>query len=335
MGGLPLPLPYCSIRVQYSGAPGTALAQVSSVESKSDLVIDGPLANELDGWRGSGANPGISIAKPIPLCFSPIWAMTLHASRFRCTLAVWITDPTQLKLNPHETRAIDLRKLRDAQTPDFLGNKIPAGATDGSVVWIRVDNVPVAGRVVMAQRHKAMASSYECGICSCPANYLEFQNAPDNFTLLLNGNLAFLGTGHYADCNYNNYYYDLTQSAAWSSSNSGVVRPHTGRQWQADGVGAGSANFTGAYTGLVYLGTYCAPSQHPGQDSSPGNVCNGFTITNPVASQVFSMGGATYNSATVPLTTSSTCSGTANWTLSYSYTSRQPATYTGSSSTSR
>ncbi len=181
---------------------------------------------------------------------------------------------------------------------------------------------------------KPWLRAYECGICSCPANYLEFQNAPDNFTLLLNGNLAFLGTGHYADCNYNNYYYDLTQSAAWSSSNSGVVRPHTGRQWQADGVGAGSENFTGAYTGLVYLGTYCAPSQHPGQDSSPGNVCNGFTITNPVASQVFSMGGATYNSATVPLTTSSTCSGTANWTLSYSYTSRQPATYTGSSSTS-
>ena len=35
---------------------------------------------------------------------------------------------TDLKLNPHETRAIDLRKLRDAQEPDFQGNKIPAGA---------------------------------------------------------------------------------------------------------------------------------------------------------------------------------------------------------------
>lgn len=35
---------------------------------------------------------------------------------------------TTLKLAPHETRAIDLRKLRDAQQSDFKKNKIPAGA---------------------------------------------------------------------------------------------------------------------------------------------------------------------------------------------------------------
>ncbi len=46
---LPLPLPYCSIRIQYSGAPGSVIAEVASVESKSDLVIDGRLANEGDG----------------------------------------------------------------------------------------------------------------------------------------------------------------------------------------------------------------------------------------------------------------------------------------------
>jgi hypothetical protein len=35
---------------------------------------------------------------------------------------------TDLKLNPHETRAIDIRKLRDAQKPDFNKNVIPAMA---------------------------------------------------------------------------------------------------------------------------------------------------------------------------------------------------------------
>ena len=35
---------------------------------------------------------------------------------------------TDLELKPHETRAIDLRKLRDAQEPYIQGNKIPAGA---------------------------------------------------------------------------------------------------------------------------------------------------------------------------------------------------------------
>jgi hypothetical protein len=53
---------------------------------------------------------------------------------------------TDLKLAAHETRAIDLRKLRDAQKPDYQGNTIPAGASDGGVIWIRLDNVPAMGR---------------------------------------------------------------------------------------------------------------------------------------------------------------------------------------------
>jgi len=56
-GLLPLPLPFCSIRIQYSGARGSAIAEVSSVESKGDLVIDSRFANEGDGWAGSGGHP--------------------------------------------------------------------------------------------------------------------------------------------------------------------------------------------------------------------------------------------------------------------------------------
>ena len=54
---LPLPLPYCSVRIQYSGVPGSVIGEVSSVESKGDLVIDSRLANERDGWAGSGGHP--------------------------------------------------------------------------------------------------------------------------------------------------------------------------------------------------------------------------------------------------------------------------------------
>src|SRR3989449_6630174 len=57
LGLLPLPLPYCSIRIQYSGPPGSAIAEVSSIEQREDLVIDTRLANEGDSWAGSGANP--------------------------------------------------------------------------------------------------------------------------------------------------------------------------------------------------------------------------------------------------------------------------------------
>lgn len=72
---------------------------------------------------------------------------------------------TDLALKPHETRAISLRKLRDAQKPDLFGSKIPPGATDGSVVWGRASNVPVMGRLVVMQHHKGLASN----LTGCPS----------------------------------------------------------------------------------------------------------------------------------------------------------------------
>lgn len=69
---------------------------------------------------------------------------------------------TKLQLQAHETRALNLRRLRDAQKPDFQKNVIPAGASDGSVLWIRLDNVPVMRRPVVIQRHKGLAAAPEC-----------------------------------------------------------------------------------------------------------------------------------------------------------------------------
>src|SRR5208337_110743 len=37
---LPAALPFASVRIQYSGPPGSLQAQVSSVESKGNLVVD-------------------------------------------------------------------------------------------------------------------------------------------------------------------------------------------------------------------------------------------------------------------------------------------------------
>jgi hypothetical protein len=75
---------------------------------------------------------------------------------------------TSLELAPRETRAIDIRQLRDAQVADFKGNTIPANATDGSVDWIRLDDVPVMGRPVVINHNGGVASNYDCRTCPCP-----------------------------------------------------------------------------------------------------------------------------------------------------------------------
>jgi hypothetical protein len=111
---LPAALPFASVRIQYSGAPGSLQAQVTSIESGGNLVVDSHVQNEGNGWAGSGANPWhldpdtesiLFLAnesdKPARVGFS------VTANGVHCYL-------TKLRLSPRETRVIDLRKLREA-----------------------------------------------------------------------------------------------------------------------------------------------------------------------------------------------------------------------------
>jgi hypothetical protein len=142
---LPVPLPFRLVRIQYSGPPGSAVAEVSGVESSGNLVVDSHVQNEGNGWAGSGANPWHLDEDTESILFLTNESDQPAHIGFKVTAN---GNPscflTSLLLNPHETRAIDLRKLRDAQKPDFKKNKIPAAAADGSVIWVRAANLPVS-----------------------------------------------------------------------------------------------------------------------------------------------------------------------------------------------
>ena len=246
---LPLPLPYASVRIQYSGAPGSMIAQVSSVDERQDLVVEARTANEGDGWAGSGVNPWHVDDQTRSILFLTDESDKPARIGFRVTaggVTYWLTH---LKLNPHETRAIDLGQLRDDQTPDFKGNKIPAGATDGSVSWIRLDSVAVEGRLVVIKQQQGMASSYDCSACSCPAHYSALSVAPATFGLVPAAYGDMSSTGTYYSCNGGStYYYDLTNASSWNSNNTPVIQMNSSVHYRADGISSGTASVTGSYT---------------------------------------------------------------------------------------
>ena len=235
LGSLPLPLPFCSIRIQYSGTPGSVIGEVSSIEAKGDLVIDSRLANERDGWVGSGAHPWRLDEETESILF--LTNMSEQSARIGFDMVAGGVHYylTRLKLKPHETRAIDLRKVRDEQKPDLKGNKVPAGATDGSVVWIRLDHVPVMGRLVVLQRHKNMASSYDCYICDCPADYDRLYVVPYSWTLLPDESALYEAEAWFKEhCNQGEWPYNV--EASWDSRSpsvatidaTGIATGHTG-----------------------------------------------------------------------------------------------------------
>jgi len=225
LGLLPLPLPYCSIRIQYSGPPGSAMAEVSSIEARGDLVIDSRLANEGDGWAGSGAHPWHLDEETESILFLTNMGDRECPIGFQLQAGGVYYHVVDLSLRPHETKAIDLRKLRNQQKPDFQGNMIPAGATDGAVNWIRLDNVPVMGRLVVLQRHRGVASNYDCSPCVCPPSYQNFYIIPSSATMRVGDSQQFRATVASVDCNYFPYYIDLTASSqsTWNSSQPSYV----------------------------------------------------------------------------------------------------------------
>ncbi len=158
-----------------------------------------------------------------------------------------------MRLNPHETRAIDLRKLRDAHEPDFQKNTIPANATDGSVLWSKFENVPVMGRMMVVQRHKGIASSYSCSFgCQCGPvlSFIRVTVSPPTVTGIPGDTQQFLCIEEKHDCHGTAFFFDISSIAQWLSSDATVATiDSTGF---ATAVGGGSANLTGQFTDTEY-----------------------------------------------------------------------------------
>jgi len=144
--------------------------------------------------------------------------------------------------------------VRDEQKPDLNGSKVPAGATDGSVVWIRLDNVPVMGRMVALQRHRGIASSYQCGLCDCPGHgtsntLVPLVVLPLTPVIDIGSAQSFTATAVYRDCYSNGFPGSATSRSTWRSYDTSVA---TMSLWTATGRGPGSTTIEAKLNGCVW-----------------------------------------------------------------------------------
>jgi hypothetical protein len=233
---LPVPLPHCSVRIQYSGPPASLVAELASIEQEKDLVVDSKLQDEGWGWAGSGANPWHLDDETESVLFLTNMSDERAPIGFEVTANNVHYYLSELDLEPHETRAVDLRKLRDAQQPDPEKHLIPGRATDGSVSWIRIVNVPVMGRLVVIRRHGGMASNYDCCTCPCPPTLGSVSVSPSSATIVVTTAQSFSASVYFVNCN--NSPKLKAWPVAWSSSDTSVA---TMSGSTATGQGKGTA----------------------------------------------------------------------------------------------
>lgn len=267
------------------------IAQVSSVDASQDLVVDAPMANEGDGWAGSGANPWHLDASTESILFLSDESDKPARIGFSVTGDGVRYYLTSLLLAPHETRAIDLRQLRDAQVADFENSRVPTVATDGSVTWVRIDNVPVAGRLVVISRSGGIASNYDCTTCNCPITLSSVGVTPGTCTMVPGGTMQCTATANYQNCNGYPFPSDVTDSSTWSSNNTPVSTVNTTglETIQGGGTSTITASYRGAtsYTYNCLKGCTCIEHDNPRSGShgtsgtmlSCGSVTRGQTVT--------------------------------------------------------
>jgi len=142
-----------------------------------------------------------------------------------------------------------LGQIRGAQGVDFRDNQISTQASDGSVNWIRLDNLPVMGRLVVINRRGGLASSYDCCTCLCPSGYVGLSTSPASVTMIPGQTTQFKCACEFIDCNGYPYYQDYTSGAIWSSSNTSVATVSNGGL--ATAVAAGTGRITASHTPRV------------------------------------------------------------------------------------
>jgi hypothetical protein len=279
---LPLPLPYCSICIRYSGMPGSVQAQATSVESESSLIVDSHAQNEGNGWAGSGANPWHLDEDTESVLF--LTNESEKPARIGFKVSTGSSAPyylTRLQLNPHETRALDMRKLRDAQQPDFKNHKIPAAATDGSVMWARLDKLRVMGHMIVVQHHQDIAGDI-LPVCPCPLSYDPGLNyvTPETLDLLLGETLDFTFYGAFEDCNENIYYYDEDDWADWTSEYPDIATVNS--SGAVTGQSGGTTQITAEFSDYDYTyNSLCPETLVPGGGGGTANVFPRITSISP------------------------------------------------------
>jgi hypothetical protein len=137
-------------------------------------------------------------------------------------------------------------------------------------------------------RKAGLASNYDCGQCSCPYNYTPAFNylAPQSEDVPVDSSEGFVFYAGYADCNNNDYYYDYTYSASWSSGNPSIASSLGYGLFR--GVSAGNTSVSASYTDSDYTfqGSHCSPYPVNGGASATANVDDGtpgITSVSPVA----------------------------------------------------
>jgi hypothetical protein len=255
--------------------PGTVIGRLTSYDASGEHSFDVPIKDPEGGpsngsypWRlDSGYSTVLHLKNTLDKEATAIYKLIYEDGEY---------NPKPVKLAPHQTIAIDIRNLRDAQEEDLRGVVMPRNLETGKIVWMALDpQFVIIGRNEVAKVTTGIASSFSCNVCECgsvyvrsdPPGYLPYL-APSSLTVPVGATGSFQVNEYMKDICSNDPWgpFGPSGSVSWSSSNTAIATV-SGQTITA--VGAGSATITGTWSGdLVAYGYMCSPQYGGGGASA-------------------------------------------------------------------
>jgi hypothetical protein len=168
------------LKIEASGAPGTLLATLTSIDQSRNTVMDVPLVSRSER-SGEGGNHPFRLDENSQ---SVAYLTNITQKPTRVLVAVFyrggMFTPELMSVGPGATIAVDLLQLRNSQVKDVLQRTLPLGLAEGQVMWKPHEGEALIGRVVTLDKNNGTTSNFSCPNC-CGLEPFRWEGSPNPF----------------------------------------------------------------------------------------------------------------------------------------------------------
>jgi hypothetical protein len=174
------------VDIDYDTPPGTLIGHLVSVDQSGDYSFEVPIKDPAgmmemtDGiypWTLEDGNNTVLHLKNTTN--QPVNGLLLFDYYDNGIVKTY--DYPEIVLEPYQTVAIDIQKLKDSRKPDLRGQLFPGDVTHGQAQWRQETPYTIIGRAEETNVKTGIARSFSCNYLCC-TNYSETQYlVPDPF----------------------------------------------------------------------------------------------------------------------------------------------------------